>query len=48
MIGAQCYFRQLLPDGIERYGFAAADGQMGQIIKVYLDWQLSGDNEVSG
>src|SRR5206468_9864394 len=21
----------------------AADGQMGQIIKVYLDWQLSGD-----
>jgi non-lysosomal glucosylceramidase len=37
------YFRQLLPDGIERFGFAAADGQMGQIIKVYLDWQLSGD-----
>ena len=37
------YFRQLLPDGIERSGFAAADGQMGQIIKVYLDWQLSGD-----
>lgn len=39
------YFRQLLPDGIERFGFAAADGQMGQIIKVYLDWQLSGDQE---
>jgi uncharacterized protein (DUF608 family) len=38
------YFRQALPDGIERLGFAAADGQMGQIIKVYLDWQLSGDN----
>ncbi len=37
------YFRQLLPDGIERSGFAAADGQMGQIVKVYLDWQLSGD-----
>ncbi len=37
------YFRQLLPDGLERFGFAAADGQMGQIIKVYLDWQLSGD-----
>lgn len=37
------YFRQLLPDGIERFGFAAADGQMGQIVKVYLDWQLSGD-----
>ena len=39
------YFRQLLPDGIERFGYAAADGQMGQIIKVYLDWQLSGDPE---
>jgi hypothetical protein len=36
-------FRQMLPDGIERFGSAAADGQMGQIIKVYLDWQLSGD-----
>jgi non-lysosomal glucosylceramidase len=36
-------FRQLLPDGIERFGTAAADGQMGQIIKVYLDWQLTGD-----
>jgi non-lysosomal glucosylceramidase len=38
------YFRQLLPDGLERSGFAAADGQMGQIIKVYIDWQLSGDD----
>jgi non-lysosomal glucosylceramidase len=37
------YFRQLLPDGLERSGFAAADGQMGQIIKVYIDWQLCGD-----
>lgn len=37
------YFRQLLPDGIERFGYAAADGQMGQIMKVYIDWQLSGD-----
>ncbi len=35
--------RQLLPDGKERYGYAAADGQMGQIIKLYLDWRLSGD-----
>ena len=35
--------RQLLPDGLERYGYAAADGQMGQIMKVYLDWRLSGD-----
>src|SRR5947208_3172257 len=37
------YFRQLLPDGIERFGYVAADGQMGQIMKVYNDWQLSGD-----
>jgi non-lysosomal glucosylceramidase len=35
--------RQILPDGKERYGYAAADGQMGQIMKVYLDWRLSGD-----
>ncbi|MEO7145647.1 MAG: GH116 family glycosyl-hydrolase [Bryobacteraceae bacterium] len=39
------HFRQLLPDGIERSGFAAADGQMGQIIHAYLDWRLSGDIE---
>jgi uncharacterized protein (DUF608 family) len=38
------YFRQSLPDGISRTGFVAADGQMGQIIKVYMDWQLSGDD----
>ena len=37
--------RQLLPDGFERYGYAAADGQMGQIIKTYLDYKLSGDVE---
>jgi non-lysosomal glucosylceramidase len=36
-------FRQLLPDGHERFGFAAADGQMGQIMHAYLDWKLSGD-----
>src|SRR6202453_291710 len=39
------HFRQLLPDGKARSGFAAADGQMGQIIHAYMDWQLSGDNE---
>ena len=39
------HFRQLLPDGKERSGFAAADGQMGQIIHAYLDWSLSGDRE---
>jgi len=36
-------FRQTLPDGIERSGWTATDGQMGQIIKIYLDWKLSGD-----
>jgi non-lysosomal glucosylceramidase len=38
------YFRQALPDGIARSGHTAADGQMGQIMKVYIDWQLSGDD----
>lgn len=37
-------FRQLLPDGKERFDAAAADGQMGQIIHAYLDWKLSGDS----
>ncbi len=39
------HFRQLLPDGKERSGFAAADGQMGQIVHAYLDWSLTGDRE---
>jgi non-lysosomal glucosylceramidase len=38
-------FRQMLPDGYDRFGYAAADGQMGQIIKAYLDWKLCGDTE---
>jgi uncharacterized protein (DUF608 family) len=38
------HFRQMLPDGKARSGFAAADGQMGQIVKVYMDWRLSGDD----
>ncbi len=38
-------FRQMLPDGYDRFGYAAADGQMGQIIKAYLDWRQSGDTE---
>jgi len=37
-------FRQLLPDGKQRYHIAAADGQMGQIMHAYLDWKLSGDS----
>jgi uncharacterized protein (DUF608 family) len=39
------HFRQLLPDGKARSGFAATDGQMGQILHAYIDWQLSGDTE---
>ncbi len=42
------HFRQLLPIDEERYGVAAADGQMGQIVKAYLDWSLSGDNDWLG
>jgi uncharacterized protein (DUF608 family) len=38
-------FRQLLPDGYERFGTVAADGQMGQIVHAYLDWKVSGDAE---
>ena len=37
------HFRQLLPDGKARSGYAAADGQMGQVMHAYLDWILSGD-----
>jgi non-lysosomal glucosylceramidase len=39
------HFRTMLPEGKERSGFAAADGQMGQIVHAYLDWKLSGDRE---
>ncbi len=42
------HFRQVLPDGKERSGFAAADGQMGQIVHAYLDWTLSGDSQWLG
>ena len=37
-------FRHKLPLGFEHWGAAAADGQMGQIVKLYLDWILSGDD----
>ena len=37
------HFRQLLPEGKGRSGFAAADGQMGQIMHTWLDWKLCGD-----
>jgi uncharacterized protein (DUF608 family) len=38
-------FRQMLPAGVEKWGKAAADGQMGQIMKLYLDWRLSGNDD---
>ncbi|MCL5005233.1 MAG: non-lysosomal glucosylceramidase [Acidobacteria bacterium] len=38
-------FRELLPYGIEHLGVAAADGQMACIVKLYLDWRLSGDTD---
>lgn len=38
-------FRTNLPiSTAKRWGKAAADGQMGTIIKMYRDWQLSGDD----
>lgn len=33
-----------LPEGKQDKGTTAADGTMGQILKAYLDWQLSGDD----
>lgn len=37
------HFRENLPHKQPLWGFAAADGQMGQVLHAYLDWQLSGD-----
>lgn len=38
-------FRINLPlNGIQQTGIAAADGQMGCLMKLYRDWQLSGDD----
>jgi len=40
-------FRVLLPlERAAEWGKAAADGQMGCIMKVYRDWQLSGDDDM--
>lgn len=39
------HFRENLPHKQPLWGFAAADGQMGQILHAYLDWRLSGDIE---
>ena len=39
-------FRSALPDGPTSHDFhAAADGQLGGILKVYREWQISGDRE---
>ncbi len=39
-------FRAYLPlDSAQLWGKAAADGQMGCIMKFYREWQLSGDDE---
>ncbi len=39
-------FRAALPDGPATHGYhAASDGQLGGILKVYRDWQISGDTE---
>jgi uncharacterized protein (DUF608 family) len=37
------HFRENLPHKQPLWGFAAADGTMGQIMHAYLDWKLSGD-----
>jgi len=39
------HFRELLPSGKARSGLAAADGQMGQVMKAWLDYTLCGDRE---
>lgn len=39
-------FRAALPDGPTDHAFyAAADGQLGGIMKVYREWQISGDHD---
>src|SRR5260370_35466324 len=40
--------RMALLEGKQTGGITAADGTMGQIIKAYLDWQLSGDQSWLG
>jgi len=38
-------FRSYLPDGKRIWEMAAADGQMGCLMKLYREWQLSGDTD---
>ena len=42
--GMNC-FRLHLPLGGEPWKYAAADGQMGVVMKCYREWQFSGDDE---
>jgi uncharacterized protein (DUF608 family) len=41
-------FRTMVPLGVPKWDFphAAADGQMGTLVKLYREWQLSGDLEL--
>jgi non-lysosomal glucosylceramidase len=39
------FFRLRLPLGQEPWAHAAADGQMGVVMKCYREWQLSGDHD---
>ncbi|MFZ0746097.1 MAG: GH116 family glycosyl hydrolase [Terracidiphilus sp.] len=42
-------FRGAIPDGpVDHSDYAAADGQLGGIMKVYRDWQISGDSDWLG
>ena len=39
-------FRGAIPDGpVDHNFYAASDGQLGGIMKLYRDWQISGDSE---
>lgn len=38
-------FRSYLPDGEKVWDRAATDGQMGCLMKLYREWQLSGDTD---
>ena len=38
-------YREMLPPGKQIFRFNAADGQMGQIMHLYLDWRMSGDTQ---
>ncbi len=42
--GAMCFRCQLPLDRAQQWGKAAADGQMGTIMRLYRDWRMSGDD----